>query len=157
MINKILSIDLGTSMGWAIKKSDGSIEHGVESFKLSRFDGGGVRFLKFKRWLTEIKSQFDGIDAVFYEKVRNHNGIDAAQVYGGFLAHLTAWCEHHGIPYQGIDVGTIKKSATGKGNASKQDMINAVIELGYVPHTDDDADALCLLHYAINLEYVSAS
>ncbi len=33
------------------------------------------------------------------------------------MGHLTAWCEHHNIPYQGVPVGTIKKHATGKGNA----------------------------------------
>ena len=52
-------------------------------------------------------------------------GVDAAHAYGGFMAHLTAWCEHHNIPYAGVPVGTIKKHATGKGNASKDLMIGA--------------------------------
>jgi hypothetical protein len=63
---------------------------------------------------------------VYFEEVRRHAGVDAAHAYGGFMAHLTAWCEHHQIPYQGVPVGTIKKHATGKGNANKDQMIGAV-------------------------------
>ena len=63
------------------------------------------------------------LGAVYFEEVRRHMGVDSAHVYGGLLATLTAWCEHHQIPYQGVPVGTIKKNATGKGNASKDEMI----------------------------------
>ncbi|SFM91671.1 hypothetical protein SAMN05421863_106912 [Nitrosomonas communis] len=64
-------------------------------------------------------------------------------------ATLTAWCEHHNIPYQGVPVGTIKKHATGKGNASKDEMIASVRELGHAPIDDNEADALALLHWAL--------
>ena len=90
-----------------------------------------------------------GIDAVYFEEVRRHAGVDAAHAYGGFLAHLTAWCEHHQIPYQGVPVGTIKKHATGKGNASKDAMISAAREIGLDPQDDNEADALALLNFAI--------
>jgi Holliday junction resolvasome RuvABC endonuclease subunit len=66
-------------------------------------------------------------------------------MYGGFLAHLTAWCEQHQIPYDGIPVGTIKKHATGKGNSNKAAMIAAMKAKGFKPETDNDADALALL------------
>ena len=84
--------------------------------------------------------------------VIEHLGVDAAHAYGGFMAHLTAWCEHHQIPYQGIPVGTIKKHATGKGNASKDEMIAAARQLGHSPADDNEADALALLAYARSLE-----
>lgn len=149
MIRKILAIDLGTKTGWAIHQEDGTITSGVESFKPGRFEGGGMRYLRFKRWLNEIKGSIDGIEAVYFEEIRRHLGVDAAHAYGGFMAHLTAWCEHHNIPYQGVPVGTIKRHATGKGNADKQAMIEAAKMLGYKPGTDDEADALHLLHYAL--------
>ena len=66
-------------------------------------------------------------------------------MYGGFLAHLTAWCEKRAVPYQGIPVGTIKRAATGKGNANKEAMVAAMRARGYDPETDNDADALALL------------
>jgi Holliday junction resolvasome RuvABC endonuclease subunit len=146
--HSILALDLGTTTGWALQCRDGRIISGSESFKPQRFEGGGMRFLRFRRWLTEIKQSSDWLDAVFFEEVRRHAGVDAAHAYGGFLATLTAWCEHHGIPYQGVPVGTIKKHATGKGNASKEEMIEAIRALGYDPEDDNEADALALLHYA---------
>ncbi|WP_035384384.1 phage related protein [Ferriphaselus sp. R-1] len=152
MQNTILALDLGTTTGWALMTRDSSITSGTESFKPHRFEGGGMRFLRFKRWLTEIKQTSDSIDAVYFEEVRRHLGVDAAHAYGGFMAHLTAWCEHHQIPYQGIPVGTIKKHATGKGNASKDEMIAAVRNLGHSPADDNEADALALLDYARKLE-----
>lgn len=152
MQNTILALDLGTTTGWTLMTRDGSITSGTESFKPHRFEGGGMRFLRFKRWLTEIKQTSDGIDAVYFEEVRRHLGVDAAHAYGGFMAHLTAWCEHHQIPYQGIPVGTIKKHATGKGNASKDEMIAAARQLGHSPADDNEADALALLAYARKLE-----
>lgn len=145
----LLALDLGTRTGWALRSSDGHITSGSESFRPQRFEGGGMRFLRFKRWLTEIKSQADGIGALYFEEVRRHASTDAAHAYGGFLATLTAWCEHHQIPYQGVPVGTIKKHATGQGNAGKDQVIIAVRSRGHAPVDDNEADALALLHWAI--------
>ena len=144
----VLALDLGTSTGWAMRSLDGHVISGVESFKPGRFEGGGMRYLRFKRWLTDLKGTTEGLGAVYFEEVRRHAGVDAAHVYGGFLATLTAWCEHHEIPYQGIPVGTIKRHATGKGNASKAEVIAAVRALGHQPSDDNEADALALLSFA---------
>ena len=152
MNQTLLALDLGTTTGWALLARDGSITSGSASFKPQRFEGGGMRFLRFKRWLTEIKQSADGINAVYFEEVRRHLGVDAAHAYGGFMAHLTAWCEHHQIPYQGVPVGTIKKHATGRGNASKDEMLAAARNLGHAPADDNEADALALLDYARKLE-----
>jgi Holliday junction resolvasome RuvABC endonuclease subunit len=149
MTTTILALDLGTTTGWALRGSDGAITSGSESFRPQRFEGGGMRFLRFKRWLTELKDMAGGFDALHFEEVRRHVSTDAAHAYGGFLATLTAWCEHHQIPYQGVPVGTIKKHATGKGNASKDDVLNAMCALGHAPTDDNEADALALLRWAI--------
>lgn len=149
MTAALLALDLGTQTGWALTSRDGTITSGTEQFKPQRFEGGGMRYLRFKRWLTEVKQFSDGIDAVFMEEVRRHVGVDAAHAYGGFLATLTAWCEHHQIPYQGVPVGTIKKHATGKGNASKDEMITVIQLRGHYPIDDNEADALALLYWAL--------
>ena len=154
MTTTILALDLGTTTGWGLRGNDGHITSGSESFRPQRFEGGGMRYLRFKRWLTEIKQSFEGIDCLVFEEVRRHVGVDAAHAYGGFLATLTTWCEHHQIPYQGIPVGTIKKHATGKGNASKDEMVAAVRARGHQPADDNEADALALLHWAIETQEV---
>ncbi len=152
----ILTLDLGTATGWAIRTRDNDITSGTQSFKPQRFEGGGMRFLRFKRWLTEVKQSVDGINVVYFEEVRNHAGVDAAHPYGGFMAHLTTWCEQHDIPYQGVPVGTNQKHATGKGNAGKDDMVAAMRCKGHAPADDNEADALALLHWAIDTQEESA-
>ena len=151
MTTTILALDLGTTTGWALRGSDGHISSGSESFRPQRFEGGGMRYLRFKRWLTDIKQCNASIDQVVFEEVRRHAGVDAAHAYGGFMGQLTAWCEHHQIPYQGIPVGTIKKHATGKGNASKDEMVTAVRARGHSPADDNEADAIALLYLAIKM------
>jgi len=146
----ILALDLGTITGWALAGHDGHITSGSESFKPQRFEGGGMRYLRFRRWLAELKACTDPLGWVVFEEVRRHVGVDSAHAYGGFLAHLTAWCEHHHIPYQGVPVGTIKKYATGKGNARKDAMIAAVQSRGFTPADDNEADAIALLHWALD-------
>ena len=145
----ILALDLGTATGWAFRDPDGAVTSGTMSFRADRFSGGGMRFLRFKHWLTEVKNTAGGIDAVYLEEVRRHAGTSASQIYGGWLAILTAWCEHHGIPYQGVPVGTIKRHVTGKGNASKDAVIEAVRARGFAPADDNEADAIALLLWAI--------
>lgn len=143
---KILALDLGTRTGWAYRDNpDALCSSGYADFKNGRFEGGGMRFLNFRRWL-ENNWTSPKPDVVYLEEVANHKGIAAAHVYGGLLAILTAWCEEHAIPYQGIPVGTIKKHLTGKGNAKKDKMIEAIQEKGYNFVVDDnEADAIAIL------------
>ena len=155
----ILALDLGTTTGWALRSANGPVAHGFVSFKSQRFEGGGMRYLRFGRWLADMlalsgsqtgsQTNLAGIGAIYFEEVRRHLGVDAAHVYGGLLATLTAWCEHHRIPYQGVPVGTIKRHATGKGNAGKAEVIAAMKALGHPVTDDNEADALALLHWAL--------
>ena len=50
----LLALDLGTTTGWALRPSDGLIASGTVSFRPSRYDGGGMRYLRFTNWLTEL-------------------------------------------------------------------------------------------------------
>ena len=68
------------------------------------------------------------------------------------MATLTTWCEHQNIAYLGVPVGTIKKHATGKGNAGKTEVIAAMRALGHPVTDDNEADALALLHWAIDTQ-----
>lgn len=143
----ILALDLGTTTGWAMRAPSGLITSGTASFKPGRFDGGGMRYLRFSRWLDEMG--VGGLAGIWFEEVRRHAATDAAHVYGGLMATLTAWAELRGIPYEGVPVGTIKRHATGKGNANKEAMIAAARARGFDPADDNEADALALLHVVV--------
>ncbi len=140
-----LALDLGTTTGWAA--DDGVLTSGTVNLKPRRFEGGGMRFLRFKGFLTEIKGSAGPVEEVCFEEVRRHAGTDAAHIYGGLLGILTAWCEHHQIPYRGIPVGEIKRSFTGKGNANKEAMIAAARARGHEPQDDNEADAIAIAYW----------
>jgi hypothetical protein len=148
----VLALDLGTTTGWAMQLADGAIVSGTVSFRPGRYEGGGMRFLRFRSWLEEMLRSAPGLATVHFEEVRRHVGTDAAHIYGGFLAHLAAWCEMKMIPYQGVSVGTIKRHATGKGNADKQAVIAAIKSRGFAPTDDNEADAIAILLWAIETE-----
>ena len=48
-----------------------------------------------------------------------------------------------------MPVGTIKRHATGKGNAGKDEVIAAMRARGFAPADDNEADALALLDWAM--------
>lgn len=148
----LLALDLGTTTGWALRLADGMVHSGSVSFRGSRFDGGGMRFLRFRGWLDSVRADAGGIEAIYFEEVRRHIGTDAAHLYGGFLATLSAWCEEHGIAYEGAPVGNIKRHATGKGNADKTLVIEAVRARGFDPEDDNEADALAILLWAVETQ-----
>lgn len=144
---KILALDLGTNTGFCVGCEDHMIS-GHWNLKQGRFDGGGMRFVKFRARLDEIRGAY-GLTHVFFEEVRRHAGTDAAHVYGGLMATLTAWCEEKNIPYSGLPVGEIKKTWTGNGAASKEKMIAECERRGFDPATSDEADAIAIFHLAL--------
>ena len=145
----MLALDLGTMTGWALRSTDGLITSGTALFRPGRFDGGGMRYLRFTNWLAEIERLAGPVAAIWFEEVRRHAATDAAHVYGGLMATLTAWAELRGIPYEGVPVGTIKRHATGKGNADKAAMIAAARARGFSPADDNEADAIAILFWAL--------
>ena len=148
-LRPIPALDLGTTTGWALRGFDGLVTTGTASFKPGRYDGGGMRYLRFTNWLTELDRLSGPVGTIWFEEVRRHAGTDAAHVYGGLMASLTSWAELRGIPYEGVPVGTIKRHATGKGNANKAAMIAAAKGRGFSPADDNEADAIAILHWAI--------
>ena len=144
----VLALDLGTTTGWALRTRDDHITSGTVNFRPSRFEGGGMRYLRFHRWLREMVNLAGPIDRIVFEEVRRHMGTDAAHVFGGLLATLTSWAELNSIPYEGVPVGTIKRFATGRGNADKAAVIAAMQARGFHPADDNEADALALLLWA---------
>ena len=139
----IIAIDPGTKCGWCVRgNTTTDIVSGVWNLKGGRFEGGGMRFLRFRHYLEEtIRCSRPAM--IVYEEVRRHMGTDAAHIYGGIVGQLTSICEEQRIPYRAIPVGTIKKYATGKGNAGKTAMIEAAQKQwpGFMPLDDNEADA----------------
>lgn len=155
-MKRIITLDLGTKTGWAFtrfeKDGKSSILSGRENFNVGRYESSGIRFVKFGEFLHKVSIRTDIYEeTIFYfEEVRRHMGVDAAHVYGGFMAVLQSFCIENDYQYHGVPVGTIKKHATGKGNASKEEMIEEMRKKGHDVLDDNQADALALMHFVLD-------
>ncbi len=121
----ILGLDLGTTTGWCVLCSD-TLASGTWDLSGDRWEGGGMRFVRFVGGLADV-AQRVRIVLVAYEEVVRHKGADASQIYGGFVSHLSAWCElrRPTIPYVGLTVSAIKVFATGNAKAGKDAMVKS--------------------------------
>lgn len=146
----VLALDLGSRFGYAIY-SFGKITSGTKKLCKKTF---GSRFSEFRRWLLKIIEQYQ-IDVVCFERVYRHVGTEAAHVFGGFMYMLAAVCDELGIQCRGLGICAIKKFMTGKGNASKIDVIEAAKRRGFDPIDDNEADALGVLFLGLN--YINES
>ncbi|MCC6380613.1 MAG: crossover junction endodeoxyribonuclease RuvC [Burkholderiales bacterium] len=144
---RILAIDVGTSMGFALATQT-YIASGTKSWTERKDETRGDRLYRFYRWLNAMRGE--RLDLVAYELVRGHGPgqILAAHCYAQFEGVLLTWCARYGIPVRTVHTGTLKKAITGRGNAKKPDMLAAVRGLGYSPDGHDEADALAVLHWA---------
>lgn len=124
MSRTILAIDPGTQCGWAVRAPDGSYVSGVWDLAVKRHESPGMRFIRLRAHLNDLARAY-GSFLVAYEEVRNHKGVSAAHIYGGIIATVQAWCAEAKMEHVGIPVGTVKKRATGKGNANKDAMVRA--------------------------------
>ena len=145
-----LCLDIGTHMGWSIDLSGISIESGVANLSVKKKQHQGVLYLNAKDLLEARNSEWK-IDRIVYEDVKAHKGVQAAHVYGGLLGVVLSWAATRGVPCIGIGVGTIKKHATGKGNAKKDAMIASAVERGHSPADDNEADAIAILYASRDL------
>ena len=142
----LLALDLGTSLGFAIFK-DGKFISGTK--KLGTYkEKFGARFHEFRTWLLNIIAKHN-IEAVYFERVFGHKGVEAAHCYGGFLYMLASVCFQQNISCTGLTVQAIKKFMTGKSNATKDEMIAAAKQKGFNPATNDEADAIAIILLAI--------
>lgn len=141
----ILAIDPGTKCGWALYRGGRLDGSGVWDLKIQRHEGEGIRWIRFRKFLDLVEN----VDLVAFEEVRHHAGVIAAHTYGAMVAIITAWAEANKVQYVSVPVGTVKKFATGKGNADKGQMIEACQEkLNIQTNDDNEADALWILEWA---------
>ena len=146
----LLTLTLGQQTGWALQKRDGEITQGSIAFRPSDFEGEGMGYLRFRYWLDDMAKKAGGLDAVIFADIRIHSSTQLAVVYGGFLAHLTAWCEWRQVPYIGASMSDVRKLVIGTDDIGQQSLIDALRRRGYITVTKDTAGALALLEWALH-------
>lgn len=141
----ILALDIATNTGWALLRDGELLDHGRIELGKQRWHRRpfGLRH----RLSALLASLPDGqtVSCVAYEKVRRHAGTEAAHVYGALEAAVLAWAEAWALPVVTVGVAAAKIALTGRGNATKEQMVaGAHRAFGGLPETltDDEADAM---------------
>ncbi len=143
----ILALDLGTRTGWAVAENDRT-ESGVQVFDVKRGESPGMRYLRFNCWLEDVAAGRWKPDVIVFEQA-HHRGGAATGVAAGFSTRVLEFCARYGIEHPSVHTATLKKFATGKGNADKGAMVEeARKRFGPDLEDDNEADALWLLEYA---------
>ena len=145
----ILAIDPGTKTGWAALYK-GHIESGTHEFTTARGSSPGLRFLRFRSWLADMFRMTEP-DLVVYERPHMRGGY-ATDLLVGFTTRIQEECADpsRNIECEAVHTATLKKATTGSGRAGKDEMAAVAEErFGKSVEDDNEADALCLLWYAM--------
>jgi len=155
---RTIAIDQATKTGWA--SWDGThTASGVQDFKLKRGESPGMRYIRFEAWLREICDLVRPGLLVYEEP--HHRGGAATEVAYGLVGIIKKEAATRKIEHTSVHTATLKKWATGKGNASKEEMVAAAndwparegliyegTEKLYHVEDDNEADASLMLAYA---------
>ena len=153
----VWGLDIATKTGWCIGEYDPKskkvewMTFGRSNFEPKRGEGKGIRFLRFRRWLLDRMEEFYP-DVVVYEQAHYRGGA-ATEVLVGLTTVLQEVCDEAGIPYATVRTGPLKKFATGKGNASKGEMVVVAADFAEAHNAgavenDDEADAIHVFRWA---------
>jgi crossover junction endodeoxyribonuclease RuvC len=142
----LLALDLATRTGWALQEA-GRLESGVATFDVKRGESPGMRYVRFRRWLEDVGTR---VELVVYEQtIITGPGSMAREIATGFATRVQEYCAARAIEHAAVWAGTLKKWTTGRGNAKKPDMLEAVAGRWRRVDDDNEADAIALLHYAL--------
>lgn len=150
-----LALDLGGCLGWAIfhgkrRYASGTIRLKQRTRRKIR-EPRAVKYIQFMDILHESCSEGDPIplarkpDSIAYEHARGHWKTAAPrETYGAYLGQLEIFSLRSGIPIFGIPQRSLKKLATGNGNAGKDEIMRAAKKLWprVKLQSHDEADAL---------------
>lgn len=158
----VLAVDTGTHLGWALLRRCGTVVHGVHHLPDERYPRRKhVRWASLRGFLTETKNgpAQGSIDMLYYEHsefavmARNAKGMARAQVLslmdrGALYQIIQTFARHHDIQLEPVNPSSIKKAATGNGNAKKAEVSAAMRAAGFDFTDPNEGDALALLHHA---------
>lgn len=157
----ILALDLSSNVGWAARRSDGTVVSG--SFAVGKTGKDVGVFLKnFRTWLYATIDETDAEIVLFEQPVlpRGTSMATLRKLYS--LAGLTELvCRDHQIACKEVPVQTWRKAIVGMARAPKdvpakerrkfikKKTVARLADMGFPARNDDEADALGILMYGI--------
>ena len=149
----VLGLDLASRTGWAVATPLRVQAFGYWDIAPRRGESPGMRYIRLRGNLVEVHRAHPDLRLLAYEQAHQRGGA-ATEYAAGCVATVQAWCAELGIEHVAVHSGTLKRDATGAGNAKKPEMIAAarrIPGLELVPLSDDEADAIHLTQYALRV------
>lgn len=162
---KIIALDLSKrSTGWAVWQDGwdmpryGSVQLGSE------FTGDGQTYVKLHHVLRDLRMTICKFETLYFEEPINpaqltgHTNIDTLRVLSGLAAHALSYSYAMGVTAQAVNIMAWRKFFVGKmpRGTKSRDLKDYTIErcqqYGWKPRTNDEADALGILDYAIDMQ-----
>lgn len=145
---KVLALDLATTTGFALL-ANGIVTHGAQAFpRIHDQEHPGLRYLRFQRWLRDRIGE-DKPKAIVVESAGHFRSLPAQSICVGFRGILLSTSSYYDIPLHEVTNSRLKKWATGKGRADKEEMLKAARRRWPLERFKDDnaCDAFLLLRY----------
>jgi len=144
----VLAFDLSlTNTGYAIRRN-GELKYGTISTKATGFR----RLQEIGRTVRAMVLAGSHVPLVVFEGLSMGSNFPGASERIGlaYLIRMDLW--QCGITFGLVPPSTLKKFATGAGNAQKDQIMLAVFQRwGHSTAISDEADACALLHYGLQL------
>jgi hypothetical protein len=148
-MESMLALTFGHRLGWALLSTDGTITSGRANLPPYDAQRPGQRFLRLRGWLTETKAAAGGLRAVLFDEQTGAQPLAEVHHFGGMVATVGAWCEHHRIGYEAAPSGLWIRAITGQPNASAGELIAALRSIGHAAGSAEEARALGMLLWAV--------
>lgn len=153
----VLSLDLATNVGFAVYAPGAGIRSGTWRVAPPA-TGIGVFLHRFDEQLTERLRLFAPTYVIFEAPwVGPQTHQDTARKLLGLAGETERVCHREGLAERNVyeaNNAAVRKHFCGKGRGPRAEMKDRVIracrERGWAPESDDEADALAVLDYAIH-------
>lgn len=152
----VLALDMGLDCGWALGLLADSVEpprrripvSGTVNLREDAHQGGGIRYLRLRRFLLEMESALGAAGATLAAMVWERampvkKGHHATMTANGMQAIAACRAEETGIPWLALSVSRVRTQVFG-AQLDKPGAVAAVRAMGFRPRSDDEADAIAV-------------
>lgn len=150
-----LALDIALKTGWAFRDLYGRIHSGVWLTDKPARKHEGEPLHRLERWIVEAVIKQDVTRLVVERPVTKGSNSSPLQVQMSGVALLVAG--RYGLAFEYASPMTVKKAVTGRGDADKEQMIQAAETiLGRKVIDDNEADAVSVLLAAEAGKHIAA-
>lgn len=140
--DEMIAFDISLSTGWAARIGK-ELSFGTENFYDARHDNA-ILAVRFNSWCAKLIGRCKPLPRLIAIERPFFRG-DESRMLAGLVWEAHKVASSFSIERREYSPKTIKKFITGNGNASKQEVINAVKAKGFNVSNDHEADAVALL------------